>query len=182
MNTALISATDNRDIAELAEMMRDLGIEIFATEDNRSHIQKHFGYQSCKPADIELLPKFGELPRLNPDIIRAVTAQPDTPEMEYLQKIGIPPIDAVIVDMEPLNGSYNPQLGKVLLTQAAAANYKEILVIPTRADYHFLKWALRDCNGITSLNHRKRHAIRAFEVLYRHNKSAAERLSNGYKP
>ena len=106
-----------------------------------------------------------------------------------LEEFEIPEIDMVIVDLYPFEDTVQSgashqdiiekiDIGGISLIRAAAKNYKDVLTISSKNDYKPALDLLRSNNGQTTLEERKRFAMRAFDVSSHYDSSIYSYFSN----
>ena len=96
-------------------------------------------------------------------------------DKEQMVQYAIPEIDLVIVDLYPFEDTVASgashsdiiekiDIGGISLIRAAAKNYKDVLIVPSKNQYQNLIDLLRDKEGVTSEEERKQFALSAFNV------------------
>lgn len=145
---ALISVTDKTGIVEFAKELSSLGVEIISTGGTAKVIREG----GVKVIDISELTGFpeilgGRVKTLHPFVHGGILFKRDDPEhMETIQKMGIKPIDMVVVNLyafekvvekkEDLDTAIeNIDIGGPTLLRASAKNFKYVTVVTDPADY-----------------------------------------------
>lgn len=145
---ALISVTDKTGIVEFAKELSSLGVEIISTGGTAKVIREG----GVKVIDISELTGFpeilgGRVKTLHPFVHGGILFKRDDPEhVETIQKMGIKPIDMVVVNLyafekvvekkEDLDTAIeNIDIGGPTLLRASAKNFKYVTVVTDPADY-----------------------------------------------
>jgi phosphoribosylaminoimidazolecarboxamide formyltransferase/IMP cyclohydrolase len=117
----------------------------------------------------------------------------ETPgDMEQFREYGIPEIDLVIVDLYPFEQTVAStddeqeiiekiDIGGISLIRAAAKNYKDVLIVPSRDQYDDLIDLLKNGKGQSTLEERREFATKAFQVSS-HYDSAIYKYFSGVQP
>ncbi|MEO1435861.1 MAG: bifunctional phosphoribosylaminoimidazolecarboxamide formyltransferase/IMP cyclohydrolase, partial [Bacteroidota bacterium] len=104
-----------------------------------------------------------------------ILARREADHLSQLEQYEIPEIDLVIVDLYPFEdtvASTNDEatiiekidIGGIALIRAAAKNYKDVIVVPSKNEYSDLLDLLESGNGSSTLEQRTFFARRAFMV------------------
>ncbi len=145
---ALISVTDKTGIVEFAKELSSLGIEIISTGGTAKVIREG----GVKVIDISELTGFpeilgGRVKTLHPFVHGGILFKRDDPEhVETLKKLGIKPIDMVVVNLYAFDkvvekkgdldtAIENIDIGGPTLLRASAKNFKYVTVVTDPADY-----------------------------------------------
>lgn len=201
IRTVLISVFNKDGLIPILEELRNLDIKIISTGGTYQFI-KNKGYQVHKVEDITGYPSIlgGRVKTLHPGIFGGIlTRRAD--EIDELDRIkhNIDFIDLVIVDLYPFAEIVqqtqdeneiieNIDIGGVSLIRAAAKNFNDVLVIPSKEQYTFLLDILVQKKGWSDLNDRKLMASQAFSIsstydnniFYYFSKDTAESLKHSY--
>jgi phosphoribosylaminoimidazolecarboxamide formyltransferase/IMP cyclohydrolase len=176
LHRALISAYHKEGLEETLELLCQHGVEILSTGGTASWIRE----KGFEVTDVESLTGFpailgGRVKTLHPAIFGGILARRQDPtDIETLHRMDIPWIDLVIVDLYPFEktvktgGSLQDiiekiDIGGVALIRAAAKNFEDVAVVPSRGDYAYLNGILRQRN-YTLRHERMQLALRAFAV------------------
>ncbi|RMG80158.1 MAG: bifunctional phosphoribosylaminoimidazolecarboxamide formyltransferase/IMP cyclohydrolase PurH [Bacteroidetes bacterium] len=177
IKSALISVFDKQGIDEIVFRLRDLGVKIYSTGGTQKYIEQ-LGVNVTAVEDITSYPSVfgGRVKTLHPKIFGGILKrrehETDVLEAEQHQ---IPNIDLVIVDLYPFeetvkNGGSEEEIiekidiGGISLIRAAAKNFKDVLIIPSKEQYSDLLKILNEQNGTTNLEQRKKLAKEAFKI------------------
>src|SRR5205823_5000248 len=113
----------------------------------------------------------------------------NTADNMQLEEYNIPVIDLVIVDLYPFSETVASgvkeediiekiDIGGISLIRAAAKNFNDVLIIPSRNDYNFLLKLLQEKKGSSSLEERKKQAAHAFVISSQYDSA----ISNYFQP
>jgi phosphoribosylaminoimidazolecarboxamide formyltransferase/IMP cyclohydrolase len=146
---ALISVTDKTGVAEFAQGLRDLGVEIIST-GGTARVLEAAGVPVREVSEVTQFPEMldGRLKTIHPGIAGGVLAVRSNPEhMRSLAAHGIPTVDMVVVNLYafekvaakkgvPLQELIeNIDIGGPTLIRAAAKNYQDVAVVVSPDDY-----------------------------------------------
>jgi len=177
IRTALISVYSKDRIDEIARLLNNLGIKILSTGGTYDYLQNQ-GLDVTSVESVTGYPSIfgGRVKTLHPKILGGILFRREDPnDLMELEKYGIPPVDLVIVDLYPFENTVAAtknedeiiekiDIGGISLIRAAAKNFRDVLIIPSAAQYDPLIKLLRNKDGITNLEDRKYFAAQAFNV------------------
>jgi phosphoribosylaminoimidazolecarboxamide formyltransferase/IMP cyclohydrolase len=142
------------------KFIRDLGIEVHAVESLTEY-----------PSILG-----GRVKTLHPKIFGGILGRREINEdLAQLESYEIPEIDLVIVDLYPFedtlaSGASHMEIiekidiGGISLIRAAAKNYRDVMIVPSRAHYGELIAILENQEGASTEDQRKKMAAAAFGV------------------
>ena len=185
----------------ILEELKKLGVKVISTGGTYQFI-KNKGYHVHKVEDITGYPSIlgGRVKTLHPGIFGGILNRrsDDTDEKDRI-KYNIDYIDLVIVDLYPFAEIVqqtqdeqeiieNIDIGGVSLIRAAAKNFNDVLVIPSKEQYTFLLDILVQKNGSSDLNDRRLMASQAFSIsstydsniFFYFSKDSSEALKHSY--
>jgi len=141
---------------------------------------KFLAENGLKPIQVEDITSYpsildGRVKTLHPKVFGGILARREDDHLGQLAKYEIPEIDLVVVDLYPFEDTVAQtddeatiiekiDIGGIALIRAAAKNYNDVLIIPSKNQYGFLEQVLKDQNAETSLADRKKMAGAAFSV------------------
>ncbi|MCX6227238.1 MAG: bifunctional phosphoribosylaminoimidazolecarboxamide formyltransferase/IMP cyclohydrolase [Bacteroidia bacterium] len=174
---ALISVFHKDNLDGILTRLHQLGIALISTGGTADFIES----LSLPVQRVELLTGYpsilgGRVKTLHPKVFGGILARRDNEsDLESLKSWDIPEIDLVIVDLYPFeqtveSGALLPEIiekidiGGISLIRAAAKNYEDVLIVPSREYYPKLTSLLEEKNGVTSLSDRYEFAASAFAV------------------
>lgn len=176
IKSALISVYYKDGLEEIIRHLNSQGVTIYTTGGTQSFIES-LGVTVSKVEDLTGYPSIldGRVKTLHPKIFGGILAKRDEDHLGQLEKFEIPTIDLVLVDLYPFeetvaNTSNEAEIiekidiGGISLIRAAAKNFNDVVVIPSKSQYSDLLSILRDNEGSTSLEQRKYLAGQAFMV------------------
>lgn len=168
MATAFISVSNKSGLANLAQALINLGIDLIASQGSANFLSEKGLEVLSIEAYLKLSPGLdGRVKTLHPGLFSGILADRKNPKhLEELQANEVRPIDFVIVDLYPFSSFQDREhidIGGVALIRAAAKNYEFCTVLSDTADYPILLEALTASGLETSLAFRKMMAARAFK-------------------
>ena len=177
IKSALVSVYNKEKLAPVIQKLSDLGIQIYSTGGTQKYIER-MGVTSVAVEELTHYPSIfsGRVKTLHPKVFGGILARRDsTEDQKEATTYEIPYIDLVVVDLYPFEETLdnNPteeevieqiDIGGISLIRAAAKNYKDVLVIPSKDYYEDLIHILEEKQGSTDLSERKHYALEAFNV------------------
>ncbi len=183
ISRALISVYSKDGLDALARMLHHLGVEIYSTGGTQLYlegidipviaVESLTGYPSILD---------GRVKTLHPKVFGGILARREEGHLSELKQMEILPFDLVVVDLYPFEetvkaGSDEAEIiekidiGGISLIRAAAKNFKDVVVCPSKASYGFLVDILERKAGATSLSDRLLLAKDAFAVTAHYDTS-----------
>ncbi len=177
IQSALISVFDKTNLEPIVKLLNDQGVTIYSTGGTEKFI-RDLGVDVVAVEDLTSYPSIlgGRVKTLHPKIFGGILSRrghesDDQQVVEY----EIPPIDLVIVDLYPFEatlaagGSHDEiiekiDIGGISLIRAAAKNYKDVVIVPSKDQYQLLLDVLSSKEGSTELEDRHLFAAHAFNV------------------
>ncbi len=164
----------------LDEILRKLhaeGVELLSTGGTQSFIES-LGIPCCKVEDVTGYPSIlgGRVKTLHPKVFGGILGRRSLAEDQAeMQKYEIPEIDLVIVDLYPFEETVASgaseadiiekiDIGGISLIRAAAKNFQDVVIVPSKAEYPMLADILTRQGAATTLEQRRELAARAFGV------------------
>ncbi|MCB2194483.1 MAG: bifunctional phosphoribosylaminoimidazolecarboxamide formyltransferase/IMP cyclohydrolase [Bacteroidetes bacterium] len=177
INSALISVFDKGNLEPIIEKLKELNVKIYSTGGTKQFIEK-LGVDVIAVEDVTDYPSIlgGRVKTLHPKVFGGILARRDNKsDKEQLKEYQIPEIDLVIVDLYPFEDTVASgaeeqdiiekiDIGGISLIRAAAKNFKDTVIIPSKDQYQDIIDLLNKKNGETSIEDRKRLALEAFNV------------------
>ena len=177
IKSALVSVYHKDNLENIILELTRLGVEIFSTGGTKSFIE---GLNVAVTAveDLTTYPSIlgGRVKTLHPKVFGGILSRRDNPsDKKQLEQYEIPEIDLVIIDLYPFvetvaRGAGEQDIiekidiGGISLIRAAAKNFKDVLIVPSRNQYANLLELLKNKQGETTLEERKAFAKEAFEL------------------
>lgn len=177
IKTALISVFHKDGLDEIIKLLHDNGVEFLSTGGTRTFIES-LGYPCGAVEELTSYPSIlgGRVKTLHPKVFGGILNRRDndTDRQETIQ-YGIPAIDLVIVDLYPFEAtvaSGAPEadiiekidIGGISLIRAAAKNFNDVVIVPSKAQYEPLRKILAEKGAQTTLEERRWFAKEAFAV------------------
>ena len=177
IKTALISVYHKDLLDEILKKLAGLNISILSTGGTKEFIEKA-GYSVQAVEELTHYPSIlgGRVKTLHPKIFGGILARRDNAEdQQAMEQYEIPAIDLVVVDLYPFEDTIKSgaseddiiekiDIGGISLIRAAAKNFNDTVIIPSRDQYPELLRILTENQGETSLEERKNLALKAFGV------------------
>ena len=177
IKNALISVYHKDRLDLIVHELNALGVSIYSTGGTQEFIES-LGVKVNAVEDLTSYPSIlgGRVKTLHPKIFGGILGRREnSSDLLQLEEYQIPEFDLVIVDLYPFEETLASgadeqsiiekiDIGGISLIRAAAKNFKDVIIVPSREDYPMLLDLLREKKGTTSLEDRKRLAARAFNV------------------
>lgn len=177
IKTALISVFHKDGLDDLLKKLHAEGVKFLSTGGTQEFIES-LGYDCQKVEDVTSYPSIlgGRVKTLHPKIFGGILARRDNEsDQKQMAKYDIPSIDLVIVDLYPFeqtvaSGASSEDIiekidiGGISLIRAGAKNFKDVVIIPSKAEYPVLLQILNTKGAQTDVEDRKMFAERAFGV------------------
>ena len=175
--TALISVFDKNGIESLANCFKTFGFDLCSTGGTRSQLEA-LGHRVIAVEDLTSYPSIlgGRVKTLHPKIFGGILSKRGESEHQSeIAEYDIPAIDVVVVDLYPFEktlesgGSFDDliekiDIGGVSLLRASAKNHADVLVVPGRIYYAEVEAHLKEHQGASSPEFRRKMAVRAFAL------------------
>ena len=177
IKTALISVFHKEKLEPILEELKSMEVEIFSTGGTQKFIE-NAGVPVTSVEELTSYPPIlgGRVKTLHPKVFGGILARRENKSDQVeLQEYNIPEIDLVIVDLYPFEETVSNStdeneiiekidIGGISLIRAAAKNFKDTLVVSSMNDYGDLFEILKEKQGFTTEEDRKRFATRAFNI------------------
>jgi phosphoribosylaminoimidazolecarboxamide formyltransferase/IMP cyclohydrolase len=174
---SLISVYNKEGLDEIVNRLVSLNIEICSTGGTYDYLRK-MGVNAVAVEDITGYPSIlgGRVKTLHPKIFGGILGRRENEgDMKSFAEYEIPQIDLVIVDLYPFEATVAAGLphediiekidiGGISLIRAAAKNYRDVIIVPSKESYGSLLELLERSNGTSTLEERERFAAEAFNV------------------
>ena len=177
IKTALISVFHKDGLDELLAKLNAEGVKFLSTGGTQQFIESQ-GYACQTVESVTTYPSIlgGRVKTLHPKIFGGILARRDDEgDINQMKEYEIPAIDLVIVDLYPfeqtvINGASESDIiekidiGGISLIRAGAKNFKDVVIVPSKAEYGMLLDILNKKGAQTDLEDRRMFATRAFGV------------------
>ena len=187
---ALLSVADRDGISTFARELRELGVDIFATDGTREHLAAD-GVEVASVSELTQVPPLvgGQVKTFHPAVYAGILARRDVAsQLAELEEQGIGPIDIVVVNVTP----FAPEVGRRLvgideaielidvggaaLLGAAARNAAGVAAVAQPAHYGRVVAELREL-GMVSAEFRAQLAAEAFGAVAAYHAEIAAYLN-----
>ena len=177
IKTALISVFHKDGLDDLLKKLDEEGVQFLSTGGTQQFIES-LGHECQKVEDVTSYPSIlgGRVKTLHPKIFGGILARRDNEEdQKQMVEYTIPAIDLVIVDLYPFEQTVASgasaqdiiekiDIGGISLIRAGAKNFKDVVIVPSKAEYPVLLQLLNTKGAETDIEDRKMFAERAFGV------------------
>lgn len=177
IKTALISVFHKDGLEELLAKLHEEGVKFVSTGGTQSFIES-LGYECQTVESITTYPSIlgGRVKTLHPKVFGGILARRENEnDLAQMAQYEIPSIDLVVVDLYPFEQTVASgaaeadiiekiDIGGISLIRAGAKNFKDVVIIPSKAEYGILLDILKKKGAQTDLTERKLFAERAFRV------------------
>lgn len=175
IKTALVSVFHKDGLDKLLAKLNEEGVKFLSTGGTQKFIES-LGYPCGKVEDVTTYPSIlgGRVKTLHPKIFGGILGRRDLQEdVDQMKQYDIDPIDLVIVDLYPFEQTVASgaseadiiekiDIGGISLIRAAAKNFKDVVIVPSKAEYEPLLELLNKKGAETDLEDRRHFAERAF--------------------
>lgn len=187
IKTALVSVFHKDGLDELLKKLHEEGVKFLSTGGTQSFIES-LGYDCQKVEDVTTYPSIlgGRVKTLHPKIFGGILGRRDNAgDQEQMRQYDIPEIDLVIVDLYPFEQTVASgaseadiiekiDIGGISLIRAGAKNFKDVVIVPSKAEYQLLLDLLKKKGAETDIEDRRVFAERAFGVSSRYDTAIHE--------
>jgi len=176
IKAALISVFHKEGLDDIVAQLHQEGVTIYSTGGTQSYIEQ-LGVPVTAVEDLTDYPSIldGRVKTLHPKIFGGILARREADHQAQLKQYKIPEIDLVIVDLYPFEATVAStddeatiiekiDIGGISLIRAAAKNYRDVMIIPSQAQYADLRQLLETQGATSTLAQRKQMALAAFQI------------------
>jgi len=177
IKSALISVFDKDNLDQIVLKLNELGVTIYSTGGTQKFIED-LGVEVIAVESLTSYPSIlgGRVKTLHPKVFGGILSRRSLEgDVAQLEEFEIPEIDLVIVDLYPFEDTVASgadhqsiiekiDIGGISLIRAAAKNYKDVVIIPSKSQYGRFLDLLNDKQGFTDEEDRKGFAADAFNV------------------
>ncbi|RPA70274.1 bifunctional phosphoribosylaminoimidazolecarboxamide formyltransferase/IMP cyclohydrolase PurH [Cyclobacteriaceae bacterium YHN15] len=177
IQSALISVYYKDKLEPIIDLLKQNGVKIYSTGGSQKFIEE----QGAEVIPVEELTGYpsifgGRVKTLHPKIFGGILHRRDNQgDVSQASEFDIPAIDLVIVDLYPFEETVASgaseadniekiDIGGISLIRAAAKNFKDVVIIASKAQYGELEERLTSQDGATNLEDRRYFAAQAFQV------------------
>ena len=169
IKTALVSVFHKDGLEELLAKLHEEGVQFLSTGGTQKFIES-LGYPCQKVEDVTTYPSIlgGRVKTLHPKIFGGILGRRELEEdQKQMAQYEIPEIDLVIVDLYPFEQTdiiEKIDIGGISLIRAGAKNFKDVVIVPSKAQYKPLLDIITKNGAQTELEERRWFATQAFGV------------------
>ena len=177
IKSALISVFDKDGLEPILRLLADNGVSLISTGGTHAFIES-LGFECAKAESLTGFPSIfgGRVKTLHPAIMGGILQRREMEEdRSEAEKYSIPEIDLVIVDLYPFEKTVATtdceqdiiekiDIGGISLIRAAAKNFKDVVIVASKAQYPLLQDILAVSGAETTLAQRQNFARLAFGV------------------
>ena len=176
INSALISVYSKDGLEPIVRKLEALGVKIYSTGGTYDYI-KGLGIDAITVESVTSYPSIlgGRVKTLHPKVFGGILFRRELEsDHQQIKEYDIPEIDLVIVDLYPFEATVAStdneaeiiekiDIGGISLIRAAAKNFKDVIIVPSKDEYGDLL-TLLNVNGTSTIEDRKLYAAKAFKV------------------
>lgn len=177
IKTALVSVFHKDGLEALLAKLHEEGVQFLSTGGTQKFIEE-LGYPCAKVEDVTTYPSIlgGRVKTLHPKIFGGILGRRGLEgDKAQMAQYEIPEIDLVIVDLYPFEDTVASgaseadiiekiDIGGISLIRAGAKNFKDVVIVPSKAEYKPLLDILNEKGAQTDIEDRRWFATRAFGV------------------
>ena len=174
---ALVSVFHKDGLEEILRTLNAEGVELLSTGGTQAFIES-LGIPCRKVEDVTTYPSIlgGRVKTLHPKVFGGILGRRENEgDRQQMQQYDIPDIDLVIVDLYPFEDTVAAgasqadiiekiDIGGISLIRAAAKNFRDVIIVPSKAQYKPLLELLQQKGGQSDIEDRRWFATQAFGV------------------
>lgn len=192
IRNALISVYYKDNLEPVIGKLKELGINMYSTGGTQEFIES-LGATVIPVETLTSYPSIlgGRVKTLHPKVFGGILGRREMEsDLLQLEEYQIPQIDLVIVDLYPFEQTVASttdeqtiiekiDIGGISLIRAAAKNFKDVVIVPSKGQYECLMNILTKGNGTSTLEQRKALASEAFQVSSHYDTAIYNYFSKG---
>ena len=175
IKTALISVFHKDGLDQILKKLHEEGAKLLSTGGTQKFIEE-LGYPCTKVEEITTYPSIlgGRVKTLHPKIFGGILGRRENEgDIKEMAQYEIPAIDLVVVDLYPFEETVKSgaseadiiekiDIGGISLIRAGAKNFKDVVIVPSKAEYSDLLDMLNNKGANSDIEDRRHFAERAF--------------------
>lgn len=192
IKTALVSVFHKDGLDALLKKLHEEGVKFLSTGGTQKFIEE-LGYPCQAVEEVTTYPSIlgGRVKTLHPKIFGGILGRRGLAEDQaQMQQYEIPEIDLVIVDLYPFEDTVASgaceadiiekiDIGGISLIRAGAKNFKDVVIVPSKAEYEPLLDLLNRKGAQTDVEDRRWFATSAFGVSSHYDTAIHAYFENG---
>ena len=177
IQSALISVFDKSGLAPIIEQLHKDGVVLYSTGGTQAFIEE-LNIPVERVEDLTSYPSIlgGRVKTLHPKVFGGILNRRNHDgDTTQIAEYGIPEIDLVIVDLYPFEDTVRSgashadiiekiDIGGISLIRAAAKNYQDVVIIPSKDQYDSFLSIIQANSSSTTIDERKNFSRDAFNV------------------
>ena len=194
IKSALVSVFDKSGLEPILDELHKNSVVIYSTGGTQKFIEE-LNIPVQRIEDLTSYPSIlgGRVKTLHPKVFGGILMRRDSDnDQQQIAEFDIPEIDLVIVDLYPFEETVSSgaehteiiekiDIGGISLIRAAAKNYKDVVVVPSKKEYGSFLEIIKNNGTTTSLGERKDLARDAFNVSSHYDTHIFRYFNNGKK-
>ena len=174
---ALVSVFHKDGLEEILRTLNAQGVELLSTGGTQTFIES-LGIPCQKVEDVTTYPSIlgGRVKTLHPKVFGGILGRRELEsDQQQMKQYEIPAIDLVIVDLYPFEDTVATgasaadiiekiDIGGISLIRAAAKNFRDVIIVPSKAEYKPLLDLLQKNGAQSEIEDRRWFATPAFGV------------------
>lgn len=192
IKTALISVFHKDGLEEILKKLHEEGVKLLSTGGTQKFIEE-LGYPCTKVEELTTYPSIlgGRVKTLHPKIFGGILARRENKgDIKEMAQYEIPSIDLVVVDLYPFEETVKSgaseadiiekiDIGGISLIRAGAKNFKDVVIVPSKAEYADLLEMLNTKGANSDIEDRRHFAERAFATSSRYDTAIHSYFAQG---
>ena len=174
---ALVSVFHKDGLEDILRTLHAQGVELLSTGGTQAFIES-LGIPCRKVEDVTTYPSIlgGRVKTLHPKVFGGILGRRELEgDRQQMAQYEIPEIDLVVVDLYPFEDTVASgagaediiekiDIGGISLIRAAAKNFRDVIIVPSKAQYKPLLELLQQKGGLSDIEDRRWFATQAFGV------------------
>jgi phosphoribosylaminoimidazolecarboxamide formyltransferase/IMP cyclohydrolase len=186
IKSALISVFNKDGLGPIIESLHQNKVTIYSTGGTADFITR-MGVPVSKVESLTTYPSIldGRVKTLHPKIFGGILARREKSHLAQLDQFDIPELDLVIVDLYPFEETVQTtddheqiiekiDIGGIALIRAAAKNFKDVVIVPSKNQYAYFLESYQANEGGTEYTDRQYLAGQAFAVSNHYDGAIAD--------
>ncbi|HAW21445.1 MAG TPA: bifunctional phosphoribosylaminoimidazolecarboxamide formyltransferase/IMP cyclohydrolase PurH [Flavobacteriales bacterium] len=189
IRSALVSVFNKDGLDQIAELLQEKGVKVYSTGGTAAFFQN----KKIAVTEVESITNYpsilgGRVKTLHPKVFGGILARnSEESDREELEQFNIPTFDLVVVDLYPFSETVKSgasesdiiekiDIGGISLIRAAAKNFNDVVIIPSKDQYQDLTDLLK--NGAKStIEQRRALSTKAFGITNEYDGAISDYFS-----